>query len=239
MENNHILGPGSYSIEWYKVELRSKCPELPEDWASPTYERAKEISRTYDVPLHPRFNLFWYDVPVEELIVLRDHIIRTGTFFNGELIIAREHDTKHTLETLGALHRATSDKISLSFYALPLLDGLGLDTDGTKLVKIKELVDPGPMPEVKEDSPTLRAVSKCMGFEVRARSIIRIGARMARPEKAKERKMKPPPHALFPLGQSGGMQRLVSTAQGEIRVEAEMGVRQCPMCGKNTVHVLL
>jgi DNA polymerase II large subunit len=123
----------------------------------------------------------------------------------------------------------------VEFYALPLLEGLGLGHEGSKVVERAPLEDPG------EDtgtfsSPTLRAVSRAIGVEVRARAVTRIGSRMARPEKAKERKMKPPPHALFPLGQSGGMQRLVSTAASEARVEAEMGVRQCPECGKNTFH---
>jgi DNA polymerase II large subunit len=46
--------------------------------------------------------------------------------------------------------------------------------------------------------------------------------------------MKPPPHVLFPLGLSGGSQRLVSEARSGTVVEADVGVRSCPVCGKTT-----
>ena len=233
MENNHLLAPAGYVQEWYKAELASKA-ELPSDWSEPSYERAKEISRQFGVPLHPRFNLFWYDLPLDELGALRSHLLSTGSWKDGALHFRREPVTKRTLETLGALHRVVGPEVVVEFYGLPLLECLGLGREGTRIVERGPLADPGAPPGEVFSSPTLRAVSRALGIEVRARAVTRIGSRMARPEKAKERKMKPPPHALFPLGQSGGMQRLVSTAAGEARVEAEMGLRQCPECGKNT-----
>ncbi len=234
MENNHLLAPAGYALEWHKAELASRASEMPPDWREPSYERAKETSRSFNVPLHPRFNLFWSDVPLEELAALRAQILATGAWKEDALHLRREPASKHTLETLGALHRATPHEIIVEFYARPLLDGLGLGRDGSKIIESAPLADPGAPAAEAFSSPSLRAVSRAMGVEVRARAITRIGSRMARPEKAKERKMKPPPHALFPLGQSGGMQRLVSTAAAESRVEAEMGLRQCPECGKNT-----
>ncbi len=233
MENNHLLAPGAFSPEWYKVELAART-ELPPDWKEPTYERAKEISRTYGVPLHPRHNLFWNDVPLSELQALRQHVLATGAWRDGVLSVKREPLTKRTLETLGALHTASATLVALDHYALPLVEGLGLGVSGGKVVERTPLEDPGEEVEVDYRTAALRAVSHALGIEVRARAVTRIGSRMARPEKAKERKMKPPPHALFPLGQSGGMQRLVSTAMAQSRVEAEMGLRQCPECGRNT-----
>jgi hypothetical protein len=58
----------------------------------------------------------------------------------------------------------------------------------------------------------------------------RIGSRMGRPEKAAGRQMKPPPHALFPIDNEGGPQRLlnVAAAQGSIRVQ--LGRRRCIDC---------
>ena len=237
MENNHILAPGAFCLEWYKAELRSKTAELPEDWKAPRYERAKEISRTYGVPLHPDHNLFWYDVSMEDLSTLRAHLLASSSFEDGHLKVLREPVTKKTLESLGALHRAVGNHLYLDHYALPLLEGLGLSVDGVRVKEAVAFQDPGPEALKAWDkygSASLRAVSQAMGIEVRARAVTRIGSRMARPEKAKERKMKPPPHALFPLGQSGGMQRLVSTAREDAHVEAEMGIRQCVDCGSNT-----
>ncbi|MEE9152102.1 MAG: DNA polymerase II large subunit, partial [Thermoplasmata archaeon] len=70
------------------------------------------------------------------------------------------------------------------------------------------------------------------GFQIRERAPTRIGARMARPEKAKERKMRPPPHLLFPLGESGGAQRLVGEALKKREITVEMGIRRCLKCRK-------
>ncbi len=237
MENNHVLAPAGYCPEWYREELLSKTDTLPEDWERPTYERAMEISRAFGMPLHPRYNLFWYDLPLDSLVQLRAHLLATGTYENDTLMLKREPATKRTLETLGALHRASATQLRIEHYALPLIEGLGLQVDGSRLVEAAPLVDPGAEAMAgrdRYDSPSLRAVSHAMDMEVRARAVTRIGSRMARPEKAKERKMKPPPHALFPLGQSGGMQRLVSTAVREKYIAVEMGIRQCTGCGMNT-----
>lgn len=234
MENNHVLVPGAFSPEWYRVELESKGA-LPDDWEAPSYERAKEISRQFGVPLHPSHNLFWYDLPLGELQSLRAHVLATGKFEDGHLMVAKEKKAKRTLECLGALHRIEKGRVRIDRYALPMIEGLGLGVDGEAIVEAAPLEDPGD-PEGKDryDSASLRAVSAAMGIEVRARAVARIGARMGRPEKAKERKMKPPPHTLFPLGTAGGMQRLVSTAMTAGPLLVEMGIRQCTACGKNT-----
>ncbi len=66
----------------------------------------------------------------------------------------------------------------------------------------------------------------------------RVGARMARPEKAKERKMRPPPHILFPLGESGGAQRLVGEALKKRIITVDMGIRRCIKCRKRNFSSL-
>src|SRR5439155_1275588 len=63
-----------------------------------------------------------------------------------------------------------------------------------------------------EEADPLAFVSRLAGFPVRARAPSRIGARMARPEKAAPRKMQPAPHSLFPIGHEGGAQRLLLDA---------------------------
>ena len=71
---------------------------------------------------------------------------------------------------------------------------------------------------------------------------------MGRPEKANERRMKPPPNVLFPLGEAGGSQRLVNTAlkssvqSGFSRgkhgiIEIETQLRYCKECQKETVAI--
>ena len=125
MENNHVLVPGAFSPEWYRVELESKGP-LPDDWERPSWERAKEISRQFGVPLHPLYNLFWYDIPLEDLQALRTHVLNTGKYEGDHLTLAKEKGAKRTLELLGALHRMEKGRVRIDHYALPLIEGLGL-----------------------------------------------------------------------------------------------------------------
>ena len=224
VENNHVLVPASYSTEWYRVELRRAAGTLPEGWSDPPdLEAAVALSKKYNVPLHPKFNLFWSDVPLDSLKQLRSDLLMKGKMQESSLLLDDELGSKRTLENLGALHSVKGGSLVISFHASALLAGLGLRAG----------------PPIAEERPfegkdSIEAVSSAMGVKVRPRSVTRIGARMARPEKAKERKMKPPPHVLFPLGLSGGTQRLVSEAMNGKEVEADVGVRSCPVCGKTT-----
>ncbi len=226
VENNHVLVPAGFSLEWYRAELRRASGALPADWARPgSYEDSAAHSIKLGIPLHPFYNLFWSDVPLDDVKALRAHVIETGIMKEGRLSVANDLAAKATLESLGALHEAREGRIILSErYSSAFLAALGLTSEGPAIKMMHEL----------DGQSTLEAVSKASGLQIRARSVTRIGARMARPEKAKERRMKPPPHVLFPLGQSGGAQRLVSEAMGGEVVEAEVGVRSCPVCGKTT-----
>jgi DNA polymerase II large subunit len=226
-ENNHVLVQGDYAIEWYKQELLAASEwQLPDDWKDPaSFERALEISHRYDVPLHPKYNLFWYDIQLESLKRLRERILIEGRFDNERLIIRLQGEEKYDLENLGALHLCEEDRIFIDHYAKPLLYGLGLRADG------ELIVDSVPFDGLN----TMAAVSSAMGVTVRPRAVTRIGSRMARPEKAKERRMKPPPHVLFPIGKSGGPQRLLEKAAENRSMKVQVGMRTCPDCGNNTI----
>ena len=66
----------------------------------------------------------------------------------------------------------------------------------------------------------------------------RVGCRMGRPEKSAPREMKQRAHALYPIMNFGGPQRLLETAvsrEGSIRVT--VGPRRCLRCDKETPHV--
>ena len=237
-ENNHKLVPCGYTIEWHKQELKAKG-DLPDDWGSPTYERAKEMSLKLGVPLHPKFNLFWYDVPLERLKDLREYILKNGKTSGGKLTIPNDPVKKRILEDLGALHTVSSGNIVVNEYSMPLIEGLGL------AVKNDDIADARPL---SGNSP-LDAVSKAMGIEVRAKAVTRIGTRMGRPEKAKERKMNPPVHVLFPVGKDPGSKREMNSAisvsktimkniDGSKRqrgVHIDIGTRICTSCGSVSV----
>ncbi len=66
----------------------------------------------------------------------------------------------------------------------------------------------------------------------------RIGARMGRPEKSGIREMKPLVHAIYPIGENGGPQRLISQASAGGAIRVVMGPRVCETCGRETPHLI-
>ncbi len=105
VENNHVLVPGDYDLEWHRAELYAANDwQLPEGWEDPQdFAAALDMSKRYGVPLHPKFNLFWYDLPLDKLKELRSHVLEHGRFLGGRLYMEMEPSSKRTLETLGAL----------------------------------------------------------------------------------------------------------------------------------------
>ncbi|HIF46718.1 MAG TPA: hypothetical protein EYQ73_08030, partial [Candidatus Poseidoniales archaeon] len=66
---------------------------------------------------------------------------------------------------------------------------------------------------------------------------VRIGARMGRPEKAARREMKPLTHALYPIGENGGPQRLMGKAAEKGRIRVELCRRYCSKCGQESPNL--
>ncbi len=229
-ENNHFLVPCGYNMDWHKQELAAKG-DLPEDWESPSWERAKEMSKTSGVPLHPGFNLFWSDITMEDLEGLRSFILLNGTFSEGHLSLPREKRFKKILENLGALHGIRDGRVMIGHYALPLLEGLGL-APGESITEAAAFSGESP----------LEAVSRTMGLEVRSRGGTRIGTRMARPEKSKDRRSAPMVHGLFPVGDVPAYRKELNTAIQNIgragssrkTISIPTGKRKCPSCGTGT-----
>ena len=226
VENNHFLMPSGLTLEWYREELNARGPDLPEDWISPSFDRAVEISTELKVPLHPKYNLFWSDVDVKRLLDLRGYLVSAAEWTDGRLSIPLDEEHKGTLELLGALHSVIADRVVLDGLAAPLLRGLGLKATDGRVAETETTIP--------ETDSSLELVSTLSGLEVRARAVTRIGARVARPEKARERRMKPPPHCLFPVGSYGGPQRLISEAANVGVIRTQLGERSCPMCGTVT-----
>ncbi|HLE54269.1 MAG TPA: DNA polymerase II large subunit [Thermoplasmata archaeon] len=222
LENNHVLMPGAFSLEWYGQLLREKLGHLPAGWEAADATQALAWSRSLGVPLHPRFNLFWHDLTGEELRRLRDFVAAHGSLADGKLALPGDEDIRELLVRLGAPFRVHAGGVTLERHTQAFLACLGIAAQEGKL-------SAGPIPETEDP---LAFVSSLAGFPVKARGPTRIGARMARPEKAAPRKMQPAPHALFPIGHEGGPQRLLSEAIGKETIEVEVGVRVCTKCGK-------
>jgi len=235
-ENNHLLVPCGYTKEWHREEVLSKG-ELPNDWEDPTYERAKSMCKDLGVALHPKYNLFWYDVTLESLKTLRSNILEKGRM-EKVLTVPLEPGVKRILEDLCAPHKVKNGHIDVEEkYSLPILECLGLSVKNNSIISVKEL----------NGEDTLAAISDAAGFEIKAKARTRIGTRMARPEKAREREMSPKIHALFPVGKDGQYGKDIASAIKASRsrppnlnsnagytLSIEVGKRMCPKCNSHT-----
>ncbi|HYM39445.1 MAG TPA: DNA polymerase II large subunit, partial [Thermoplasmata archaeon] len=222
LENNHVLMPGAFSLEWYGQLLQEKVLSLPEGWRVAEAAQALDWSRRLGIPLHPRHNLFWHDLTVEELRQLRTFVAAHAAWSGDRLSLPPDEDIRELLVRLGAPFQLQGDRVVLERHTEAFLACLGIRRSGDACVLSEETAVTEP----------LAYVSALAGFPVKARGPTRIGARMARPEKAAPRKMQPAPHSLFPIGHDGGAQRLVSEAIGKDAIEVEVGLRVCERCGK-------
>ncbi|MCX8152184.1 MAG: DNA polymerase II large subunit [Archaeoglobaceae archaeon] len=230
LENNFPLIPASYCYEWWIQEVEGK---ISGDLRKISEDDALKLCDEYNLPLHPDHTYLWHDIEMEELEYLRDHISKNGKIEGklSKLFFPFDAKAKSILEKLLVEHKVRDGNIILEKWKV-LIRCLGLDRDLKKVgdVKGKDVLD---------------AVRNLSGLDVRAKAICRIGARMGRPEKAKERKMSPPPHILFPVGLAGGKTRDLKNAinytkdynspKGEI--EVELAIKRCKECGKETFWI--
>ncbi|MDH7516871.1 MAG: DNA polymerase II large subunit [Candidatus Thermoplasmatota archaeon] len=258
LENNSLLPNSSYVYEWWIQDLQKAANLLPKDYTFNSVKEADEktikkvsedfgrnidlknlsstdafkISEKYNIPLHPSYNLFWHDITTKELACLSKFILEQGKITEDKiLVLPKDQEIKRILIELGVLHKQREGVLNIDRYAYPLIRCCGLEVKENKIVETQRLTI---LNNIKDDEKTIDVVSKLAGVTIRERSPYRIGTRMGRPEKAAPRKMRPPPHTLFPLGNYGGNQRLIRTAAEKGIIEVEAGVRLCPKCGKKT-----
>ncbi|MDD1708932.1 MAG: DNA polymerase II large subunit, partial [Methanoregulaceae archaeon] len=224
IENNHLLVPSAYCDEWWRLEGGYPSPATELEAVGLCCEGAF---------LHPDYTWFWDDISPDQVRELAGFIEEHGEIRHGILVIPNESGIKAVIEELLVPHMVREGMICISTYKV-LLACLGLDLN---LERRKEWEN-APM------EPTLDLVMHLSGFRIRSKAGTRIGGRMGRPGKSKPRKMNPPPHSLFPLGEAGGSRRSFQEASnhspeanrdgGVIRIET--GRRRCTSCGADTYH---
>ncbi len=256
IENNALLPDSSYVYEWWIQDLQKKLKTLPEKYnyknviesdkktmekirqeigkeinlEKPTWEEALNLSKKYNIPVHPNYNLFWHDLKIENIIKLAEYIKENAIYSEEKLIINKNDEIKEILIELGVLHKQREDKFLVEHYSKPIIYCLGLEINGNKIIETEAYKK---INTIKELNP-VNFVSNLSGIKIKSRAPFRIGTRMGRPEKAAARKMRPPPHVLFPIGNYGGNQRLIKNAVDVGIIEVEAGKRICPKCGKQT-----
>jgi DNA polymerase II large subunit len=215
LENNAQLPPASYVEEIWAQQLKSKLPALPVDsnrerliqlaenpLIAPAVEEAFDICRL-GMPLHPKYSFYWDTVGLEDALYLKDRL--------GDSMPA-DSKIKDVLEKLGAAHSVANGIIILG--------------DRSQALSLRRQLS-GPLVEAKD---AIDFVAKSSGVQVMPKFASTIAVRVGRPEKAAERKMKPPVHVLFPIGTKGGATRDIIKACREDSFYTEIANRYCDSC---------
>ena len=242
LRNNHPLLPAGWCEEWWMLLLENSpyYHEQQEEELSQflhndiiSAKAAFKLSQQYGIPLHPKYTYFYHDVSRQELNDLRKWLNdNINDIKVDEDLILDIVPEKRILEVLGIPHQVKEGKIILPLdHAYALLHTL-----------------PKPL-DVIVDLETMQALNLVSQVEIMAKAPTYLGGRVGRPEKTKERMMKPAPHALFPIGTNGGSRRNIVDAakKGTISVDIarckcinpECGVGSmqsvCPVCGSRTI----
>ena len=205
IKSNHPLVPSCWCEEWYVQELKERGIGMSVKEAEElSYGRAKEIAMGNELPIAPKFTFHWHDSNPEQIIQLRDEIAEKANGDENGLDIKAEEHLKKTLEFLCCEHSVKEGKIIIrKELALALVDCLGLEENKGKLSK-KPIELPKPdtlaIDDTKIAEMSMELVNILAPYKVMRKVGVYIGARMARPEKAKEREMQPKIQCLFPIG---------------------------------------
>lgn len=245
-QNNYDLIPAGYCEEWWAQELEEAFASLSSEVESnlkteskkriisfiddpyntiPTPDEAIKVSQIFDIPLHPEYTYHWTSISVNEYELLRKYITEKGSFENQTLKIPNDASIKEILENLCVLHEIKDGFINFEIHGSTLSYSLGIRNETL-------------LPIDNNKEKILDVINSFDDLKVRDKCPIYTGGRMGRPEKAKDRRMRPPVHMLFPIEEAGGRLRDLLTASKQHKISIELSRRKCPACGEYTHKVL-
>lgn len=239
--NYELLKPG-YVEEWWALELAKKMQEAEIEKEVDAYHvslaEAIAFSRTFGIPLHPRYIYYWKEISYPAFFALMQWI-GEGRIVEGKLILpylpvkrALYEPAKRALELIGCEHQVSVEHVVLSVEeSEALCANLGLSPTSESFS-----TDVGHRIATLIEKPVLELVNSFSSFVIKDKSGTFIGARMGRPEKAKLRKLTGSPHAIFPVGEEGGRLRSVQAAVAVGKVHSDFPLFQCSLCKLDTVY---
>ncbi|MEM0140295.1 MAG: DNA polymerase II large subunit [Ferroplasma sp.] len=219
LENNKNLATSPFTVEWWEYYIPEGMEKFKEK--KPDQFEAIELSRKYNIPLYPGYDYYWHDISIDELNQLISYI-EHSSFIDKAMQISAE--ASNILIKLGLEFRASDDKLILDEY-YPLIVSTGFELQNGIISKIGNFnaVDP------------VEAVNQLSGIIIKPRAPVRVGARLGRPEKAGDRKMKPKVHVLFPILNFGDNRRsIINAAKSKSEYTLDLNARQCKNCGNET-----
>lgn len=238
LENNHRLMPAGYCEEFWAEELKRAINENLEEASrmtgipmerlekfikdplvfKPNEDEAIIISERLKVPLHPYYTYFWENISVKEIEILQEWLSKENIM---EEVFLSDIALKKILEKACVPHTFMKDKSVIIFEDKKIMKALFSNKKPSS-----------------EKNDSVKFLSECSGIKMCHKGRTFIGARMGRPEKAKERLMRPPVHVLFPVGLAGGSQRDIVKAVQHESFEASLVLKLCPNCNNITYENL-
>lgn len=212
LENNALLTPTGYVEEYWVEELRAKAQGPDERFLSetPAATEALDLSARLGIPLHPKYLHYWDQITNDDLSALLHPL-------PGNERLSYSAQAKPILEKMGVEHSVRDGRAVLGpdeseiFSALLFRADVGIEPDVSALENVSRA-----------------------GIVLRPKFSTSIGVRIGRPEKASARHMKPPVHALFPVGDKGGDTRDICKASHTQHFFASIVNRTCPNCNVQT-----
>ena len=249
--NADLVKPG-YVEEWWELDLKEKTnksspntvaslkEETVEDVSlGVNFEKAKELSEKYGIPLHPRFIFYWTEINKDQFLGLINWLKYSKV--NGKLVLPYSKSEqekfergKRALELLGVEHEVSIEHVILSEEnSKALLANLGIDFEKVRDSDLKEVVEKKIFESFENVLDTINSVSE---FEIKDKAGEFIGSRMGRPEKTKLRKLVGSPNVLFPVGKEGGRLRSLQTACEAGQVRSSFPIYYCESCKQQTIY---
>ena len=282
LENNAQLLPASYVEEIWALQLHSKLLTLASSDFSigkinnerliqlskdpftifPTVEEAFEISKKFDIPLHPKYSFYWDSINIDEVLLLKEKFCiqkQENPSFNSSnntsdtYLLSLDYDPriKDILERLGIIHSVKNGDNTIKInsqdqsYSLTRLLLLLPPSQSAAIENMdditKRMSSSFPYTTTNNNIKTIDVcefISITSGIEVRRKFASSVAVRVGRPEKAAERKMKPPVHVLFPIGSKGGATRDILKAANNESFYTEISNRFCNNCKLPSLGIL-
>ena len=243
--NATLIKPG-YVEEWWNLELKEKDNNFELNYSDIDFGKAVEISKQYEIPLHPKHIFYWSQISKDQFLGLINWL--RSSWFDEKIIFPynkTEQDKfflgKRALELLGIEHEVTLENVVLNQeISLALLANLGLDFNLKEKVLLKDFLKDISFEELFSvdglEKSVLEVVNVLSNFEIKDKAGEFIGARMGRPEKAKLRKLQGSPNVLFPVGSQGGRLKSIQTACEVGKVRSAFPINFCNKCNKETIY---
>ncbi len=244
--NHKLVKPGYCEQEWYQ-QLKKKTVENNVDVEIQniyeiSLEKARDISRKFQIPLYPQFIFYWSQISYEDFLSLIDWLNHSR--YDKKLILPynnteqeRFKQGKRVLEILGVEQEVATENVLVDKEeSEAFLTNLGIDKNNFRhdidflSEKIKKFH------EDKHEEEVLKIINHLSEFEIIDKAGTFIGSRMGRPEKAKLRKLVGSPNVLFPVGKEGGRMRSINEACNVGHIKSDFPIFYCQNCKKETIY---